>query len=97
MTKFSKLALAALLGMAVMTTTATAGDAAKGQKLYQKKLKEPCKMTGADFAAKHSQDEWESKKDSLADEIKAICPNVKDKALKFIEKKKEQALSKQIK
>ena len=74
MTKFTKLALATLLGIAVMTTTASA-DATKGQKLYSKKLKEVCGMSGADFAAKHSQDEWEKINDAgkMADEIKAIC------------------------
>ena len=89
MTKFSKLALAALLGMAVMTTTATAGDAAKGQKLYQKKLKEPCKMTGADFAAKHSQDQWEEINEAkkMGEEIAKICGegvSIKEKFIPFI-------------
>jgi len=87
MTKFTKLALAALLGMAVMTTTASAdGDAAKGQKIYSKKLKEVCGMTGADFAAKHTQDEWTAiiEEEKLADEIKTICGDeaeVKEKKL----------------
>ena len=88
MTKFSKLSLAALLGMAVMTTTATAGDAAKGQKLYSKKLKEPCGMTGADFAAKHSQDQWEEINEGgkMAEEIAKICKGakIKDKLVPFI-------------
>lgn len=74
MTKFTKLALAALLGMAVMTTTASA-DAVKGQKLYAKNLKAPCEMNGADFATKHSQDEWTEINDAgnMGAEIKAIC------------------------
>ncbi|NEW61124.1 cytochrome C [Sulfurovum sp. bin170] len=74
MTKFSKLALAALLGMAVMTTTASA-DAAKGQKLYSKKLKEACKMTGADFAKKHTQEEWEkiNEDGKMGEAIAEIC------------------------
>ena len=88
MTKFSKLALAALLGMAVMTTTASA-DAAKGQKLYSKKLKEPCKMTGADFASKHSQDEWEEINEAkkMGAEITKICGegvSVKEKLIPHI-------------
>ena len=87
MTKFTKLALVALFGMAVMTTTASA-DAAKGQKLYQKKLKEPCGMTGADFSAKHTQDEWKEIFDAgkMAEEIGTICngASVKDKILPFI-------------
>ncbi|MCH9741151.1 MAG: cytochrome C [Epsilonproteobacteria bacterium] len=74
MTKFTKLALAALLGMAVMTTTASA-DATKGQKLYAKKLKEACGMSGADFAGKHTQDEWKEIFDAgkMGEEIGTIC------------------------
>jgi len=85
MTKFTKLALAALLGMAVMTTSASA-DAAKGQKIYAKKLKETCGMNGAEFAKKHTQDEWTAiiEGGKLADEIKTICgdgASVKEKKL----------------
>jgi len=85
MTKFTKLALVALLGMAVMTTTASA-DADKGQKIYSKKLKETCGMTGAIFAAKHTQDEWKAIVDDgkLADAITTICGDgakVKEKKL----------------
>jgi len=88
MTKFTKLALAALLGMAVMTTTASA-DADKGQKIYSKKLKETCGMTGAEFAAKHTQDEWTAIIDDekLAEEITTVCGDeakVKEKKLSHI-------------
>jgi len=85
--KFTKLAIAALLGMAVMTTTLSA-DAAKGQKLYVKKLKEPCGMTGADFAAKHSQDEWEkiNEDGKMNEEIGKVCKDtkLKEKLIPFI-------------
>ncbi len=88
MTKFTKLTLATLLGLAVMTTTASA-DAAKGQKLYQKKLKAPCGMTGADFSAKHTQDEWKEIFDAgkMDEEITTICGegvSVKEKIIPFI-------------
>lgn len=77
MTKFTKLAVAALFAVAALGTTASA-DVAKGQKLYSKKLKGACGMTGAKFAAKHTQDEWEEIKEAgkFADEVKAICPKV---------------------
>jgi hypothetical protein len=80
MTKFTKLALAALLGLAVVTSTASA-DAAKGQKIYSKKLKKVCGMNGAEFAKKHTQDEWEQIKSDgkMADEIAAICKGAKVK------------------
>jgi hypothetical protein len=80
MTKFSKVALAALFAFAVMGTTASA-DAAKGQKLYSKKMKGACGFTGAKFAAKHTQGEWEEIKNAgkYADEAKKICPKLGDK------------------
>jgi len=83
MTKFTKLAVATLLGLAVVSTTASA-DAAKGQKLYSKKLKKACGMNGGKFAAKHTQDEWEKIKGAgkFADEIKAICPKANVDKLK---------------
>jgi len=81
MTKFTKLAVATLLGLAVVSTTASA-DAAKGQKLYSKKLKKKCGMNGAKFAAKHTQDEWESIKGAgkFADEVANICHGAKIKS-----------------
>jgi hypothetical protein len=81
MTKFTKLAIAALLGLAVVSTTASA-DPAKGQKLYSKKLKKHCGMNGAKFAAKHTQDEWEQIKGAgkLGEEIGKICNGAKLKA-----------------
>nr|WP_321267231.1 cytochrome C [uncultured Sulfurimonas sp.] len=83
MNKIVKIALAAMLmlGMGAVTLNA---DVAKGQKLYLKKLKGACGMNGAKMASQHSQDEWESFKESgkLADELKKICPKAKDSALK---------------
>jgi len=82
MKKLVKVALATTLLLSLGATTASA-DAAKGQKLYKKKLSKACGMNGAKMAAKHSQEEWEeAKSNGLAKEIKHICPHVKDKALK---------------
>jgi hypothetical protein len=80
MTKITKLAVLALLGLAVLSTTASA-DAAKGKKLYQKKLKAACGFTGAKFAAKHTQDEWEAIKGAgkFSEEVIKICPKAKMK------------------
>ena len=84
MTNITKLAVAALLGTALMTTTASA-DPDKGLKIFQKKLKETCGMTGADFSKKHTQDEWSAiiEDGKMADEIKTICngAEVKEKYL----------------
>jgi len=78
-----KLILVSTILLAMATTTVFA-DATKGQKLYTKKLKSVCGITGAQMAAKHTQDEWAeiNEANKLADEIKKICPSLKDKALK---------------
>ena len=78
MNKITKLTAAALLGSVMLTSTATA-DVKKGQKLYLKKLKAPCGISGAKFAHKHTQDEWENiyEAGKFADEVKKICPKVK--------------------
>ncbi len=85
MTKLLKLVFAAAVALSLTTTVASA-DVAKGQKLYSKKLKKPCGMTGAKMAGKHTQDEWESimEEGKLADEIMKICPNVKNVNDKFV-------------
>lgn len=77
MTKLLKLAIASALVMGVGASTLSA-DAAKGQKIYSKFLKGPCDMTGAKFAAKHSQDEWDAVKGAKFEaEVIKICPKVK--------------------
>jgi len=82
MNNIAKIALSATLLLAVGSTVASASPA-KGQKLYTKKLKSACGITGAAVAGKHSQSEWNAIGTSgVAAEIKKICPNVKDKALK---------------
>ncbi len=85
MNKMTNLAIAALLGMALFSATATA-DVKKGQKIYLKKLKAPCGFSGAKFAHKHTQDEWEAIHEAgkMEEEIKAICPKVKKFKAKYI-------------
>jgi len=73
MNKLLKLAFAGAVALSLTTTVASAG-VAKGQKLYSKKLKKSCGMSGAKMAAKHSQDEWEAiGTDGLNDVIKKEC------------------------
>ncbi len=57
MKKLSTLAFAALLGLA-MTTSTVSADPAKGQKIYSKFFKAGCGMTGAKFAKKKNGDDW---------------------------------------
>jgi len=81
MNKITKLAIATLLGLAVLSTAASA-DVKKGQKIYLKKLKAACGFSGAKFAHKHTQDEWENIKEAgkFNAETSKICPKAKLKA-----------------
>lgn len=85
MNKIVKIALGATLLLALGATTVNA-DVAKGQKLYAKKLKKACGISGAELAGKHSQDEWTEINDAgkLEAEIKSICPNVKKVKAKYL-------------
>ncbi len=76
--KLLKVIMAGSLVLGVASTSLSA-DAVKGQKLFSKLLKGPCDMTGAKFAAKHTQEEWREIKASgkFEAEVIKICPNVK--------------------
>ncbi|WP_419770779.1 MAG: cytochrome C [Candidatus Marinarcus sp.] len=78
MSKLLKIVLAGALVAGIAATTASA-DVVKGQKLFAKKLKSTCGMTGAEFARSHSQDDWKALKDGgkFEEEIIKICPEVK--------------------
>ncbi|MEK6658481.1 MAG: cytochrome C [Campylobacterota bacterium] len=79
MNKIVKVALSAALILSVGATTASA-DADKGLKLYSKKLKDACGISGAAMAGKHTQGQWSdiNKAGNLAKEIKTICPKAED-------------------
>jgi len=72
--KLLNITIATLLGLSLITTTLSA-DVTKGKKIYNQKLKAKCGISGKNFTAKHSQDEWEEIYDAgkLNDEIKKIC------------------------
>lgn len=72
--KIIKLTIATILGISLSTTTISA-DVTQGQKLYVKKLKEKCGISGSAFAGKYTQNRWEEIYDAgkLSDEIKKIC------------------------
>jgi len=79
--------ISTLLGLGLITTTISA-DVTKGKNIYNKKLKAKCGISGKNFAAKHSQDEWEEIYDAgkLNDEIKKIChgKGINEKSLPHI-------------
>jgi len=79
MNNITKLAVAALLGLTVLSTTVSAGSINKGQKIYSKKIKGQCEdKTGGDFAAAFTQKVWESafKAGTFEAQVKIICPNM---------------------
>jgi hypothetical protein len=80
MKKITTLALTALFGFTMLTSTVSAGNINKGQSIYTKKIKGQCAdKTGAAFAAAHTQAEWAAAlKDAKFEEtIKAFCPDMK--------------------
>jgi len=83
MNRLLKTVLASFMILAVGTTVASA-DVNKGKKLYMKKLKKSCEVSGAVMAGKHTQGEWTEIREAgkMAEEIRVICPKVKDKVLK---------------
>jgi hypothetical protein len=85
MNKITKLAVATLLGTVMFSSTASA-DIKKGQKLYLKKLKAKCSISGGKFAHTHTQDEWEAIHEAgkFAAEVKKICPKVKKVKEKYV-------------
>ena len=62
MKKIAGIALTTMVGLGMLSTAAMA-DVAKGQKLYQKKYKKECGMSGAKMAGSHTQDEWQEMKE----------------------------------
>ena len=79
MKNITKLAVAALLGVTIFSTTASAGSINNGQKIYSKKIKGQCEdKTGGDFAAAFKQKEWEDafKAGTFEAKVKEVCPNI---------------------
>jgi hypothetical protein len=85
MKTLAKIALAATLSAGFISTAAMA-DANKGKRVYQKKMKEACGMTGGDLAMKHTQKEWQQAYESgkFKELLEKECPAAKD----FIESPK---------
>jgi hypothetical protein len=87
-----KLALVALLGVAFISTTASA-DQAKGKRVYQKFMKDDCGKTGGAVAGKHTQKEWSKLEgDAFQAELEKICPQSKE----FLEGAKFKKLNKHL-
>ncbi len=79
MKNIPKLAVLALFGFAMFTTTVNAGSIDKGKKIYAKNIKDQCAGKNAgQFAATLTQDEWEDafKTGILKAKVKEICPTM---------------------
>jgi hypothetical protein len=73
---FKKVGTGTLIAlMAVTMVTPVMASVNKGQKLYSKKLKKVCDVSGAKMAASHTQDEWESimEEGMLNENLKEKC------------------------
>ncbi|MDX1296065.1 MAG: cytochrome C [Sulfurimonadaceae bacterium] len=55
--------VATIFAATALTVSFAQADVAKGQKLYQKKYKKQCGVSGAKMAGSHTQDEWEEMKE----------------------------------
>ena len=55
---------------------------------YKKNLQKSCRLTAANFAQMHTQEEWieMEKKSIFISEISKICPKAQNKIIKIIEK-----------
>jgi len=78
--RFVKLIPIVIFGV-MLTSNISSADALKGQKIYAKKLKVSCGISGGRFAAKHTQDEWSElyEANKLGEEISKICNGMKVK------------------
>lgn len=79
MANITKLVVTILFGLAIFSTSVSA-DAAKGQKIYLKKMKAPCGFNGTKFAHSHTQKEWDDihKDGKMEEQIKKLCPNIQE-------------------
>lgn len=79
MNTYKKVAVATILGLSLLGTTLSA-DADKGQRIYMKKLKSVCGMSGGVFAAKNDQATWADANDNgtLGETMTEVCPAGKE-------------------
>lgn len=91
MKKTTSLLLATLVASSVLSTSLMA-DAAKGQRVYLKKLKSVCKKdglkNGADLSKQKNRKDWEAIRDAgkLQEEWIGMCPHGEKKINKLRDK-----------
>jgi len=84
MKKIFIVSLLALFTMFATTSTLSAGNATKGQKIFKKKFRKYCRFSGVKFSRKHTQGEWEElwEDGDFQKEALHICPRLKIKKIK---------------
>ncbi len=57
------------------------GNVTRGESIFIRYLQSPCQLSASDFAAQHSQDEWEAivQAGEFQAEVIKICPAIKGK------------------
>ena len=75
-----KLIKTLLFSATLLFTSATAGNVDMGMKIYGKKMKEVCGVSGVKFTATYTPVQWQKlyDEDMLVEAFKAICPNIKE-------------------
>ncbi|MEA2048552.1 MAG: hypothetical protein U9O64_08935 [Campylobacterota bacterium] len=79
------LSLITVVAVSMMGTPSIASASVeKGQKLYKKKLRKYCRISGVRFARTHTQDEWEElyEDGEFEKETYKICPKLKPGKIK---------------
>lgn len=79
------LSLIIIVAVSMMATPSEATASLKnGQKLYKKKLRKYCRVSGVRFARNHTPDEWEEIYDDgeFEKETYKICPKLKPGKIK---------------
>jgi len=58
----------------------TRGSVIEGEQLFIKHLQGPCQLSASEFAAKHTQEEWEAivQAGEFEAEVFRICPIIKE-------------------
>ena len=81
-----KFATALLVGLVGFGMTTASADVTKGQKLYQKKYKKKCGMSGAKMAGSNDQMTWEEMKDdgTLKEYLEGKCGPVQESHLEHL-------------
>lgn len=80
MKRFLVVLVSICVGTMLFSTQVFASSEGKGNRIYLKKLKETCKMSGFEMAKQHTQAEWMKiyEEGMLNAEMESLCPGARD-------------------